>query len=147
MQDAASARQIERRPCMRSPAVAATGLTITANDPKVRWSWIRACLLSDPATKRTMAWFFEQDDSIDVPTLIARGQEIDCGMNGESLLISLVGTDLHKSACGFSLTRSPEQVFPEVTRVQKGLIQGVESYLRQQSPPPIAELIRTLRPS
>lgn len=92
-----------------------------------------------------LGWFFEQDDSIDVPTLIARGQEIDGGMNGESLLISLVGTDLRKSACGFSVTRSPEQVFTEVTRVQKGLIQGVDSYLRQQSPPPIAELIRRLR--
>jgi hypothetical protein len=92
-----------------------------------------------------LGWFFEQDDAIDVPTLIASGQEIDGGMNGESLLISLVGTELRKSACGFSVTRSPEQVFAEVTRVQKGLIQGVESYLRQQSPPPIAELIRRLR--
>ena len=92
-----------------------------------------------------LAWFFEQDDAIDVPTLIALGKEVDGGMNGESLLISLVGTKMRRSACGFAVTRTPEQVFDEVTRVQKGLIRGVESYLRKLPPLPIASLIRKLR--
>jgi len=92
-----------------------------------------------------LSWFFEQDDGLDVPALIALGKEVDGGMDGESLLISLVGTEMRRSACGFSLTQSPEQVFADVTRVQEGLIRGVESHLRNQPAPPIAALIRKLR--
>ena len=92
-----------------------------------------------------LAWLLEQDDQFDVPRLIALGKEVDGGMNGEALLISLVGTEMRKSACGFSLTHSPEEVLAEVTRVQQGLIRAVESHLRKQPAPPIAALIRKLR--
>ncbi len=92
-----------------------------------------------------LAWFFEQDDQLEVPTLIALGKEVDGGMSWEALLISLVGTEMGKTACGFSLTRTPEEVLAEVTRVQRGLIQGVESHLRKQPAPPIAALIRKLK--
>ena len=92
-----------------------------------------------------LAWFFEQDDQLEVPTLIALGKEVDGGMSWEALLISLVGTEMGKTACGFSLTQTPEEVLAEVTRVQRGLIQGVESHLRKQPAPPIAALIRKLK--
>jgi hypothetical protein len=92
-----------------------------------------------------LAWLFERDDRLDVPTLIALGKEVDGGMNGEAFLINLVGTEMRKPACGFSLTQSPEEVLAEVTRVREGLIQGVESHLRKQPAPPIAALIRKLR--
>jgi hypothetical protein len=92
-----------------------------------------------------LAWFFKQDEQLDVPTLIALGTEIDGGMNGEALLISLVGTQMRKSACGFSLTKSPDEVLADVTRVQEGLIHGVESHLRKQPAPPLAALVRKLR--
>jgi hypothetical protein len=92
-----------------------------------------------------LAWFFEQDEQLDVPSLIALGKEVDGGMDGEALLISLVGTRMQKSACGFALSRNPDEVVAEVTRVQAGLVRGVESHLRKQPAPPIAALIRKLR--
>jgi len=92
-----------------------------------------------------LAWLFEQDHRLDVSTLIALGKEVDGGMDGEALLISLVGAEMRKSACGFSLNESPEEVLAKVTRVQKGLIRAVESHLRKRPAPPIAALIRKLR--
>ena len=92
-----------------------------------------------------LAWFFERDGELDVPTLIALGKEIDGGMNVEGVLISLVGTEMQKPACDFSLTQSPEEVLAEVSRVREGLIQGLESHLRKQPAPPIVDLIRKLK--
>ncbi len=92
-----------------------------------------------------LAWFFAQDEQLDVPRLIALGKEVDGGVNAEAVLVSLVGTEMRESACDFSLTRSPKEVLEEVTRVRNGLIQGVETFLRNQPPPPIAELVRRLR--
>ena len=91
-----------------------------------------------------LAWFFQRDERLDVPTLMALGKEVDGGMNEEAVLISLVGTQMRKSACGFSRSQSPAEVLAEVTRVREGLIRGIESHLRNQPPPPIAALIRKL---
>ncbi len=92
-----------------------------------------------------LSWFFAQDAWLDVPTLIALGEQVDRGMNAEALLISLIGTEMRESACGFSLTRTAADIFADVTRVRAGLIRGVESHLRRQPAPPIAALIRRLR--
>ena len=92
-----------------------------------------------------LSWLFTHDRRLDVPTLIGLGREVDGGMNGEGLLISLVGTDMRESACGFSLTESPADVLAAVTRVKEGLIRGVERYLRDLPAPPIARLIRALK--
>jgi len=66
-------------------------------------------------------------------------------MNAEVLLTNLVGTELRESACDFSLTQKAGDVYAVVTRFQKNLVRGVESFLRGQSAPPIAALIRKLR--
>ena len=92
-----------------------------------------------------LGWLFEQDERVDAPRLIELGQEVDAGMNGESVLFSLVGTEMQESACDFSRAEGPKEVFARVGRVRKGLIQGMESYLRSQPAPPIAALIRRLR--
>ena len=92
-----------------------------------------------------LSWLFEQDDGIDVSALVALGRDVDAGVTGETLLIGLVGATMRQSACGFSLSRSPEDVLAEVTHVQESLIEGVERHLRDQPAPSIAELIRKLR--
>lgn len=92
-----------------------------------------------------LLWLFDQENELDVPTLIALGTEIDGGMNAEALLTSLVATELHKSACDFSLTQKADEVFADVTRLQKTLVRSVETFLRGQPAPPIAALIRKLR--
>ncbi|MFQ5745368.1 MAG: nucleotidyl transferase AbiEii/AbiGii toxin family protein [Acidobacteriota bacterium] len=92
-----------------------------------------------------LAWFFKQDDELDAPALIALGEQVDRGMNGEAVLINLVGTEMRESACGFALSQRPDEVFREVAAVREALIHGVEQYLRSQPAPPIADLIRRLR--
>lgn len=92
-----------------------------------------------------LIWLFDQDNELDVPTLIALGTEIDGGMNAEALLTNLVAAELHKSACGFSLTQKADEVFAEVTRLPKTLARAVETFLRGQPAPPIAALVRKLR--
>ena len=91
-----------------------------------------------------LSWFFAQAGQLDVPTLIALGQQIDGGVNAEAVLVNLVGTPMRESACGFSVTKNPAEVFAEVARVRKGLIQGVERHLRSGTAPPIARLLRKL---
>ncbi len=92
-----------------------------------------------------LMWLFKQASDLDVPALIALGEEVDGGMNAEAVFLNLVGTDLHKSASNFSLSQPADEVFADVTTLQKSLTQGVESFLRGQPPPPIAELIRKLK--
>ena len=92
-----------------------------------------------------LAWFFQQDDRLDVPTLLALGEQVDGSVNGEAVLISLIGAEPRESACGFSLTRDAKEVHAEVIRTRKALIRGVEAYLHDQAAPPIAELIKKLR--
>jgi hypothetical protein len=120
---------------------------VVVADPETLLKMKAATLVSRASEKDLydLAWFFEQDAELDIPTLITLGKDVDGGVNGEAILINLVGTEMRKSACGFSPTRSPEEVFAEVTRVREGLIQGVESHLREQPAPPIAALIRTLK--
>ena len=62
-----------------------------------------------------------------------------------ALLTTLATTKLHESACDFSFTQDPSEVFAEVTRLQQTLISGVERFLLGQPPPPIAALIRKLK--
>ncbi len=91
-----------------------------------------------------LAWLFDRHRRLDMPTLLALGAEIDAGMDGEAVLISLVGTELRASACGFSLTETAEAVFQTVTRVRDGLIHGLERHLQSLPAPPLAALIRKL---
>jgi hypothetical protein len=91
-----------------------------------------------------LAWLFEQEDELDLADLVALGEKMDGGMNAEAVLTSLVGTELCQSACDFSRSESSREVFAAITRLQAGLVRGLESTLRGQPPPRIAELIRRL---
>lgn len=91
-----------------------------------------------------LAWLFDRHRRLDIPALLTLGAEIDAGMNGEAVMISLVGADLRASACGFSLAETPEQVFETVTRVRDGLIRGLDRHLRSLPAPPLAALVRKL---
>ena len=91
-----------------------------------------------------LVWLFDQAGELEVPDLIALGAEVDLGMNAEAVLASLVGTELRESACAFSLNQSAGEVHAAITRLERGLVQGLESHLRGQPAPPIAALIRRL---
>lgn len=94
-----------------------------------------------------LAWLFDRHRRLDIPALLALGAEIDAGMNGEAVMISLVGTEPRVSACGFSLAETSDAVFQTVTRVRDGLIRGVDRHLRSLPAPPLAALVRKLGPS
>ncbi len=106
-----------------------------------------ATLVSRAAEKDLydLTWLLEQDPGLDVPVLIALGSEIDGGMNAEAVLISLVGTELRESACDFSLSEAPGDVFTRVVRLRNALVQGLEAFLRGQPAPAIAALVRKLQ--
>ncbi len=135
------------------PNVFAIGSALEADDgvivatPETLLKMKAATLVSRASEKDLydLSWFFQKDDQLDIESLIALGKEVDGGMNAEAVLISLVGAEIRVSACGFSLSHSSKEVLAEVARVKKGLVKGVESYLRDQPALPIAELIRRLR--
>ena len=90
-------------------------------------------------------WLFDQESELNLATLIALGTEVDGGMHAEALLTNLVGTQLRESACDFSLTQGSGDVYAVVTRLQKSLVRGIESFLRGRPAPSIAALVRKLR--
>lgn len=120
------------------------GVVVAGLDALLR---MKAATLVSRASEKDLydlAWFFRQSDRLEARTLIELGREVDRGMNAEAVLMSLVATEMRESACGFAISRAPEEVFTEVSRVRQALISGVEAVLREQPPPPIADLIRTL---
>lgn len=91
-----------------------------------------------------LVWLFDQEEALGVAELCELGSAIDGGMNPEALLTNLIGTELRESACSFSYSHKPGEVFAEVTRLKTGLIRGLQSVLEGQPGPPIAALIRKL---
>lgn len=121
------------------------GVTVATAETLLK---MKAATLVSRASEKDLydlAWFFSRKEPLDAAALLALGKEVDGGVNAEAVLISLVGTEMRESACDFSLTETPKQVLEQVTRVRTGLIRGVESLLRNQPAPPIAELIRRLQ--
>jgi hypothetical protein len=125
-------------------ATAADGVVVASLDTLLK---MKAATLVSRASEKDLydlAWLFEHARALDVPTLIALGQEIDAGMNAEGALISLVGSEPRESACGFSRTESAAGVLATVKRVRRALIEGFELSLRGSAGVTILALIRRL---
>ncbi len=85
-----------------------------------------------------LLWIFEHlEEDLNIPDIIEYGKEIDLGLNGESLLISLGGAILNKSACGFTGEEASEKdkVFSRITAFQKELIKGISQWLHDPKSP------------
>jgi hypothetical protein len=124
---------------------AGDGVVVAAPETLLK---MKAATLVSRASEKDLydlAWFFRQDDQLDIADLIELGKEVDGGMTAEAVLTSLVAAEMQESACDFSLSQNPEEVLSEVVRVQKSLIQGVTSHLKEQPAPPIAALIQKLK--
>ena len=72
--------------------------------------------------------------------------EIDAGVNGENILLSLAGASLTSDACDFSLspTVSKDQIYQDIVKFQKEMLHGLKLYLKNQPAPPLRELIRRI---
>lgn len=76
-------------------------------------------------------WFLGQIPEYKIENLIEIGNQIDAGLNLETLLISLQGAILKKEACHFLLPHSPitvDQAYNKITTLQKTLIQKLLDY-------------------
>lgn len=92
-----------------------------------------------------LIWLFRSNPKVDLAMLIELGSQIDGGLTAEAALTCLVGTELMKSACGFSLTQTASQVFGEITTLKRDLEQGLDKLARGQPTPPVGKLVRALR--
>jgi hypothetical protein len=93
-----------------------------------------------------LLWLFDHHPELDLATLVELGAQIDGGMTAEAALLSLVGARLTESACHFSTTQSAADVFADISVLRERLEIGLERVARNQPVPPIAELIRALKP-
>jgi len=92
-----------------------------------------------------LLWLFERFRDLDLPTLLERGARIDGGVHAEAVLLSLVGTRLDRSACGFSRTRSADDVFDAIQSLKTNLEHGLDQLAQDQAAPRIGKLIRALK--
>jgi hypothetical protein len=93
-----------------------------------------------------LLWLLPRQLGLTIEKLLELGSEVDGGISAEAVLTSLVGTTVRKEACGFSLKESPGAVFRKVSSLKKELERAFEKIAREEPAPPIAELIRRLRP-
>ena len=93
-----------------------------------------------------LLWLLAEQSAIGVEDLVTLGVQIDGGMNAEAALMSIVGTNLRRSACGFSLTQDAGEVYRAIRSLKRGLEQSFEKLAKEQPLPEIGELIRKLRP-
>jgi len=92
-----------------------------------------------------LQWLFRHFPALQVESLLALGTEIDAGMTAESVLLSLTGTTLRKSACDFAQNETADAVFRDVSDLQKTLAQRFDKLARKQAVGPVGELVRSLK--
>jgi len=101
-----------------------------------------ACLVSRCSEKDLfdLDWILAHLKAWSVSDLIELASPIDGGLTVESLLISLQGTILRKSACSFLLPNSSlneNSVYKKITKLQKHFIQLLFAYEKKE--PPLSE--------
>jgi hypothetical protein len=90
-----------------------------------------------------LLWLDEHYESASIEELINRGQDIDSGVEAESLLISLCGAHLRKSACQFALNPQENEkiVFQKINAYKSKLQRALVSHLEKT---PVSEPINAL---
>ena len=77
-----------------------------------------------------LIWLFDRFQ-LDWPQLIELGQQLDGGLNGESLLLSLSGSTLRADACDFGLDGKPPrtEIYKNVSDFQKSMTRSLSVFL------------------
>ena len=91
-----------------------------------------------------LEWLFGKFPGLDVRRLLELGSAIDAGMNAESALLNVVGTELSVARCGFSSSQSPAEVFADIKSLKARIADALDKAARQQPTPAIGELVRKL---
>ena len=92
-----------------------------------------------------LQWLFQRFPTLQIESLLALGAEIDAGMTAESVMLSLTGTTLRESACGFAHNETAEAVFRGISDLKTALSQRFDRLARKQAVGPMGELVRSLK--
>ena len=95
-----------------------------------------------------LLWLFKQFPKLELHEFIELGKQIDGGVTGEAILISLGSTAISKQACDFAIQPrlSPEQVFKEISQLKRRMISEISSLLHKQpSSHPLKALVSTAK--
>lgn len=90
-----------------------------------------------------LIWLFENLPEKTVADLIASGSEIDSGVNGESLMLSVAGTNPAVSACDFSTdpNKGAKAVHAEILKFRKELLAQLSLHLKNEPALPLKKLV------
>jgi hypothetical protein len=93
-----------------------------------------------------LIWLLQQYPERTIQDLIRLGNEIDGGVNGESILSSVSESILRKDACEFSLNpvKTASQIFDEIQMFRQQLIHDLIAYLENEPAPELRKLVRKL---
>ena len=136
------------------PGVFKTGVFQTAGEIKVAsletiFKMKTATLVSRCSEKDLfdLLWLFAAFPELTLVELIARGFEIDGGVNAENIFASVSGTTLREDACDFSIDRkvSKKDIYARIRRFQKDLKSQLVAFLKSQPTPELGKLIRQAR--
>ena len=92
-----------------------------------------------------LQWLFRHFPTLQLESLMTLGAEVDAGMTAESVMLSLTGTTLRKSACGFARDETADAVFQGISDLKRALAERIDKLARKQEVGPVGELVRTLR--
>ena len=92
-----------------------------------------------------LIWLFQMNPGVDLSQLIDLGSQIDAGLTAEAALVSLLGSELSSSSCGFSLTQTPGEVLRDIAVLKRNLEASLDKLARSQPAPGIGQLVRALR--
>lgn len=94
-----------------------------------------------------LLFLFNIYPTLTIENMINLGQQIDGGLTGETLLLSLSGISLRKSACDFSLSSkiTPAHIFRELTQFQQELILSIRTHLKNQPVPELGEVVKKIK--
>lgn len=112
---------------------------VTVADFETLLTMKAACLVSRCSEKDLfdLDWMLKQIPGWSIADLIALGSKIDGGLSVETLLISLRGSVLRKTACSFLLPTSPfneETAYKKIVGLQKRLVERLLSYENKLPP-------------
>lgn len=93
-----------------------------------------------------LAWLFARFEGLTIEDLVRLGNEIDGGVNAESVLSSVSGAILSKEACDFALDPkvTKADVYSEIVELKRNLVTGLLSHLESKPVPELGKLVRKL---
>lgn len=97
-----------------------------------------------------LMWLFENAESLELglihyENLIELGKEIDAGVSGESILLSVSGTQLSKESCDFVTNEGKDKVFKKLCDFKNKFVKELSIFLHQRKDTDLSLLVRSLK--